>query len=421
MKRIQLIIGICFIFSLFASGQLKQIIVLNEGSFDFTTGQITEPVSLGAWDPVFNTYEKKLIIPQVRFASDLILDGNSVWIAADNKILQVKLADWSILNSIDVIGVRKIALYNDKLIVTRGEYLTQLSAYVEIYHKANLSKLFDIPFQMMPYTAENIVINDHFAYIAVNNGFEFGKEVGKVLKLDLDILKWVETIELGEKGKNPENLMIVNDYLYSLNNRNYTGSSISSINLSSTEVNTYELSDVSSLCGTSTLIPQQIIYQEYGETHLSRFDLNTQQSGFLKEMDKSFYGMAYDPQSQWICTGVTDFFSYGKVYIFDKQFDLISDFATGIAPAYFVFQYGAASDNTDLGEISFNLLPNPVKDYCKIESSEHLTKIELFDALGRKLGDQNPDNFQISNLKEGIYYVKVYNDAKTGVKRLLKL
>lgn len=421
MKRLQLIICISIFIQLLTIAQLKQIVVLSEGSFDFTTGQIIEPVSLGSWDPVLKKYEKKFEVAGSRFASDLILDGNSVWIAADQKVIQLNLSDWSVLNSMTVVGVRKLALYGDKLIITRGEYLTQLNSHVEIYNKTNLSKLFSIPFQLMPYTAENIIVKDSYAYITVNNGFSLGKEVGKVLKIDLDILKWVETIELGEKAKNPENLMMINDQLYSLNNRDYTGSSISSIDLSNSEVRTYELSDVSSLCGTSTLLPQQIIYQEYGETHISRFDLSSQQSGFFKEMNKPFYGMTFDPKSGWLCTGETDFFSYGHVNIYDEHLELIYDFATGIAPAYFVFHYGEASANSDLDEISFDIFPNPVNDQCKIESSKIITELELYDSYGRKLGVQNPGHLQISDLKQGIYYVKVYSNTKTGIKRLMKL
>lgn len=97
--------------------------------------------------------------------------------------------------------MRKLACYKDFLIVTRGEYLKQLSAYIQIYNKHTFDLIYEVPYQVLPYTAENIIVKDDNAFIAINNGFDFGKEVGKIVKLNLTTLKLEAILELGPEGK----------------------------------------------------------------------------------------------------------------------------------------------------------------------------------------------------------------------------
>jgi hypothetical protein len=60
---------------------------------------------------------------------------------------------------------------------------------------------FSIPSSIQPFTTENISIHNDKAYVAVNNGFVFGEEVGKLLVIDLKTLSLESTIELGIDGK----------------------------------------------------------------------------------------------------------------------------------------------------------------------------------------------------------------------------
>ena len=74
MKQILfLCVLFCAIMSLNAQVYVNQVLVLNEGYFDYANQQIVEPVSIGSYDPLSQTYTEVLIIDGARFASDIII------------------------------------------------------------------------------------------------------------------------------------------------------------------------------------------------------------------------------------------------------------------------------------------------------------------------------------------------------------
>lgn len=77
--------------SLVAQSYVERVLILNEGYFDYFSGEILTPVSVGAYDPETNIYTMLDEIENARFASDIILDESSYYIAADNYLLQYDL------------------------------------------------------------------------------------------------------------------------------------------------------------------------------------------------------------------------------------------------------------------------------------------------------------------------------------------
>ena len=86
MKKLFIILGVLFTQTLYAQNYVHQVLILNEGYFDYTTNQIIEPVTIGSYDPVTETYTQVATIDSARFASDMIIDGEYFYVAADNKI-----------------------------------------------------------------------------------------------------------------------------------------------------------------------------------------------------------------------------------------------------------------------------------------------------------------------------------------------
>jgi hypothetical protein len=72
---------------------VNQVLILNEGYLDFTTDEIIEPVTVGVYsisssDP---SYSEVIEISGAKFATDLIIDGDYFYVAADNRILKYHL------------------------------------------------------------------------------------------------------------------------------------------------------------------------------------------------------------------------------------------------------------------------------------------------------------------------------------------
>ena len=103
-----------------AQDVVNQVLILNEGRYDYTTGQIETPVTIGTYDPISNNYSIVDTIEGARFASDMLIDGDYFYVAADTQLLKYDLNSYELLNTQAISGVRNIYIVNDNLFVTRG-------------------------------------------------------------------------------------------------------------------------------------------------------------------------------------------------------------------------------------------------------------------------------------------------------------
>ena len=78
------------------------------------------------------------------------------------------------------------------------------------------------------------------------------------------------------------------------------------------------------------------------------------------------------------------------------------------------------SQNEALSE--FVLYPNPVSNELHLKGNELILKAEIFDLNGRLLQTSTLENNQlnVSHLKTGNYFVKVYTQTKTGFVKMMK-
>ncbi len=407
MKRIFNIYLLVVICNVLTYGQIPYLYCLNEGAYDYNTQKSIVPVSLGKYDFQTKTYINLFDIPGCRFASDLQISDGVIWIAADRFLNAYRLSDLSLISSTEIEGIRKIAFYENLIIVSRGEYLKTLDSYIQVYDKNNLTLLFQVPLSELPFTTESILIKDHYAYVAVNNGFDFGKEVGKIAKVDLLQLHLDGIIELGEQGKNPENLMWYKDQLVSLNNKNYMGSSVSLIDLKTGSVVHHALSDVESLCGTSALSGNRVLYQESGETELGSYDLNSASSGFYLDPMESFYGLQVLEQEGIILAGQTDFKTYGKVNMYDLNWNIKEQFQAGIAPAYFALVYQVSTSTSSQADAGLRIFPNPVKEQIQIRYESGIDQYTLKNLAGIELLTGVGDHLNMEGLPGGFYILSI--------------
>lgn len=393
----------------------ERVLILNEGYYDYWTGDIITPVSIGSYNPELDSYTKLHEIEGARFASDIVLDENFYYVAADHLLLKYDLLSDALIHSIEVVGIRKIAVNENYLVITRGEYLVALDAYIQVYDKEDLSLVFEVSNTTLNYTTEGVVIQDDYAFVAVNNGFDFGNEVGKIAKINLSTNAFVGTIDLGIDGKNPDNLMMDGDLIYTLNNKNYTGSSVSVYNISTDEVSTNNLINISSGCGTSILIDDNIYYQELFANKISKYEPLSETFIGDKNFGKSFYGLGFDEVNQILYASETDYFSFGKVYLFDLEGNEIGQFDADISPGTIAFDVktvtGISFDEMEEMQVS----PNPTTSILNVYMHEQIISYQVFDMLGN-IVLQNPsmnnNNFTIdcSDLSSGNYFISMISE-----------
>ncbi len=371
MKKVLLLITLFMLTSVSSQNYIEQVLILNEGYFDYyDTQEIIEPVTIGSYDIDSNNYTEVAIIDGARFASDLIINGNNFYVAADNKILKFDLDSYELLEEVEVPGVRHLAINNDKLYVSRGDYdpvtfgPILFDSYFHIYNKNDLSLITALDNINGPqWSTQNIIIKDNLVYVTINNGFEWGNEKGLIGVVSGDNDEYLWEIDLGEDGKNPDNLMIKDNYLITVNNKDWSGSSVSKIDLSTVcascnnEANTQNLSELSTGCGTSNLRGDYLNYQISSDTELYKYDFETMETtGVEENISLNFYELAQNPLDDHMFASNTDFFSYGQIYIYDNENNLINSFNTGVSPGTIVFDVRSEQEVNLNEHLSYNKL-----------------------------------------------------------------
>ena len=400
-----------------AQSYVNQAIILNEGYYDYTNSVIIEPVTIGTYNPATQVYSIVDTLENMRFGSDIVISGNYYYVAADTKIFKMDLNTHQEVASVSCPGVRNLGIYQNKLVATRGEYETTFNSYLHIYDASNLTLIQAIDTVVGPkWATQNIVMDGASAYIAVNNGYEWGNEKGIVGKLDLSTLAYGNEIDLGPDGKNPDNLMKSGDFLYSVNNKDWSGSSISKISLLNPAAETVNIANAGTGCGTSALVDENIVYQISGETTLNEFNYAAMNNvGPVAGINLSFYELATDEVNNLLYASSTDFFSYGRVYIYDSNNEEVRNFNVGISPGTIVFDVRASVGLNELAA-SFNVYPNPATTELNI-ASELEGNVIVRNTLGQEVIVSNAKQLNLSSLSAGTYTVS-FNGA---VKKFVKL
>lgn len=390
----------------FSQNYLHKVLVLNEGYFDYQTNQLIDPVTVGSYDPSTQIYSVVSTLNGMRFGSDLIIDGNFYYVAADSKIYKMDLNTHQEIASVSCVGVRNIGVYQNKLVATRGEYLTTFDSYLHIYDANTLSLIQAIDTISGPkWASQNIVIDGSIAYIAINNGYEWGNEKGLIGKLNLDNLSYGNEVDLGPDGKNPDNLMKLGDFLYTVNNKDWSNASVSKVALNGSSNTTVNLQSAATGCGTSALRNDKLVYQISMETTLNEFDINLMNlSGPISGHSINYYELAQEPVSGQLYTSETDFFSFGKIHIFDDNNTELSNFNVGISPGTIVFDVRPSVGLTEQ-ENSLSIYPNPTNEnlYLSGFSSE---KTRILDLSGKEVISTFEKTVNVSNLKNGAYLLE---------------
>ena len=339
---------ILFLLSYSVFGQTEyvhQVLLLNEGRYDYYEQEIIEPVSVGIYNPSTNLYNTIIELDNARFASDLIIFGDYFYVAADNKVFKYDLNSYELIAEQDAPGVRKMAIYDNYLFITKGDYDSAtfssviFDSYLDVFSASDLSFVMSFDISNGPqWSTENIIINEDKLYVAINNGYEWGNYKGIIGIVDLSTMDYAHEVDLGEDGKNPVNMMFKNNSVYTINNKNWDGSSISMVNVADLETETINLSNVSAGCGVSIIRNNNLLYQLSSDYPVYSFDLLTlENSNPIEGLIHNYYAITINPINGYTYTSVSNFVSNSSILIYDVNSNLVNSFFSGVATGKIVF------------------------------------------------------------------------------------
>ncbi|MBK9289066.1 MAG: T9SS type A sorting domain-containing protein [Flavobacteriales bacterium] len=369
------------VLTLNAQTTVHQVLVLNEGYYDMSTQTQVVPVSLGSYDPAAGTYQTVVTIADARFGNHVAVDNGAIYVAADSFLLKYDADNFQLLDQTIVHGIRHFAVADDRIVCTQGE-VGGLPHYVEVLDKATLDLLYSIDSATLPYSCQDVEIADGKAYIAVNNGFDWGNAVGLVGVLDLATDSWTGTIDLGPEGKNPENLMVTADAIYAFNNKDFSGSSISKIGRSSGALTYTNNVAVNSGCAASALADGNIYFLEYAQSQLARFHLGSDAVLDTLAGSPFVYGLLDDPINSIMYATTTDFLTSGDLHVMGYDGTVLNTVAVGVAPGRLALDLRSTSGIAEANEVKGSVFPNPANELISIRLPQ-MGAFTIVDATGR--------------------------------------
>ncbi|MBK8226483.1 MAG: T9SS type A sorting domain-containing protein [Flavobacteriales bacterium] len=396
-----------------AQQYVHQVVLLNEGWFDYVNQVVVLPPSLGSYDPATGQYTEVAVIPNARFGNDVKVEDEIVFVSADTMLLKYDANTFALLDMEVVRGIRRIGIWNDQLVITRGEF-GGLPHYVEVRDKGSLDLLYTIDAAEIPYHAEAVEIVGDQAFVSLPNGFDWPNYMNLVAVIDLASQSYEGVIDLGPDGDNPEHLMSWNGGLYAFNNKDYTGSSISRIDpVASALISTINVANNSG-CGTSAAAADKIYYLEYAVDQIARYDLVNDQVQDTLTNGLSAYGIASDPINGVLYVTTTDFTSTGTLYVMEPDGNVLSDEAVGVSAGKMALDIRLTTGVSHAVAPVLTVFPNPAEDrvFIGLPGMASPMGLEVVDAMGRavlreRLSSNGTLQLDVSSLAPGSYAVKL--------------
>lgn len=329
---------------------LNAVWVLNEGVQDWDTGEMTEIASVGVYSPVSFEYTEVYQFEGSSFTTNIVIAEGAAFIGADNKIMRINLDTYEVEAEVAIEGVRQLAYYDGMIYVTRGDVdpvtwaSVDFDSYLVWFDAETLTWAGELPAtEGVSFASEGISIKDGIAYVAINNGFAWAQEVGILGVYDTTTGEYEEH-DLGDAGKNPAHIKVVEGAVILVNNTDWSATSLSRVELTSlgaeaSSITTTIVDGVASGCNAAAIMGEEIVFQISGEQGMrkaSTLDLSSSASTWGPATD-TYYRMAVNPVNGDVYATVTNFFDTAEVQILNSTGTLLTSFDAGTVPGGIAF------------------------------------------------------------------------------------
>ena len=318
--------------------------VLCEGAQDFYSGEVLESPRIGVIDlsAPSPSFEVLRVFEGHSFAVDLALseDASVVFVAAEDTVFKLDAFTGEVLAQQALDGARNVHLQGDRVFVTRGDVDPVTWGSVDFEHYIVALDAQDLSWDSgwaaagntgPAFASEGMAVSNGGIFVAVNNAFAYGEEVGRIGRIDLTTGAYTEA-DLGPDGLNPVHLFAGDGgAVVSVNAQQYDGTSLSRWD-GATDAATEVVANVTAGCGAADWYEGSVLYQIYGEAGFRKAD-----GGTLEALEGwngnggSVYTMSVLSPDQTLL-GTTDFSTEGVVELWDFDAGLQWSIPVGIAP-----------------------------------------------------------------------------------------
>lgn len=128
------------------------------------------------------------------------------------------------------------------------------------------------------------------------------------------------------------------------------------------------------------------------------------------------------PGTAALSFGLTNGWTYNMASIFMN----FGTAGTSVDKTYYFddVHFGVFTSTQKLEQLAVKAFPNPVNNFLQIETGEQISEINIFNALGQLVlteqVNNSKNNFNVSTLTTGIYFVEVKTTTSIGTLKIIK-
>jgi hypothetical protein len=242
--------------------------------------------------------------------------------------------------------------------------------------------------------------------------------------VDLATQTYLTELDLGAGGKNPENIILDNGQILTVNNTDYTTASVSRIVISSLAVTTTNLM-TSTGCGASVVASNYVLFQPSGDVSLGRFNTSTWSLDGSLSINRNIYGAVADEINSLLYVGETDYASYGKVIMYDFAGAAVDSFDVSVSPGNMALDIRTVAGINEAVKQNQSLTcyPNPAHDQVRVIANDKNFAGDFFvlsDITGRTVKNfySSDSSFvlNLQSLEAGIYFLQPATGAGAKIK-----
>lgn len=397
----------------------NQVIIANGGVFGSAN-----IVTIASLDIATGTYMVFDSFPASSVQHVLIHD-QFIYVCADSTVMKYERSNHQRLAMARVYGARQSAIYQDKLIVSKGYGTLPGSGAVQILNASDLSNVQGV--QGIIGDCEGVVVVGDTAYVA-NPGL-FAASTGSLAVVNLPSASLTRTIDMDTMGKVVQDLYAYGNAIFALSTGGF-GSSQGFLSLYDFNTTAFTHTLIPGSVGTTGGIANALLYGEFGG-NLASMNVNTGLIVNPSLLSGSVAAVAIDSVNNVIYATKSDYFTYGKLYKISFAGALLDSIDIGISPEALAVDYNYVTATTPSASAAMNLqtYPQPFGDQLHVDlfgMDAAAQKITIFDLSGRKLLAQDYVGngivtLQTAGLQAGAYILQVETRKGIATTKVIKM
>jgi hypothetical protein len=406
----------------------KQVIIANGGKFE-STPPYTDYVTVESYNlstlavTVFNTIYTQSV-------QDVLINNNHAYITAQDSVVLYNIDNYQRLAAVKDSGVNKMALYNDKLIVTKQYPIGRFR--VEVLNASDLGLIAFV--DGIPGDCEGITVYGNHAYVAVDSGYA-GVD-GRLAIINTSNWTLDTIVNFGTSAIGIYNVYSYGGYIYCIDKTPFGGGYTGSITQFDPATGNFVTNTMAVNIGAGIGIDGNLLYLGMNYD-IGSYNLDTQtivDSSILSYIgvlpNVGIYSAALDYINNKFYTNWGNRNSYGVGVVYSLTGDSLTSYATGLnADACAIdFRSPTGIANQRSVQDALSVYPNPVNDFIGINlnSTATLKEIKILDLTGRIIDTksvqkgENNIRISVSDYPSGVYLISITTDQVTKVRKFIK-